>query len=418
MRLFSKKGTEKRGLRYSMSDQQFLERLGLTPQGMSAPALNEATYFTCLRILSDNVSMLPLKTYKYEEEREKLATEHYLYPLLALRPNANMSAVDFWRFIEFQRNHEGHAVVVINRLPNGKVEGLYPVPTGSVQIWVDDIAEFSPGREVWYIVSAADGKQYKLRSDEVLHFKNMTQDGITGMAVRHYLKDLIGSAGSAGRYANQFFGEGLSVGGVLQYTGDLDKEGMLKMKRRFEAMATGIENAGKILPVPLGFNFQTIRSTMVDADFLNINQYHARQIAAAFGIQPHHLNDLSGSKYNAVEVLNDGFYRQTLLPILTNYEQEIAFKLLTTQERDRGMNVKFNVDALLRASLTDRYEAYRIGIAAGFLTPNEARMKENMPSMDGADVLLVNGSYTPIQHAGSAYGLVEQEVDNSTPEEE
>ena len=47
--------------------------------------------------------------------------------------------------------------------------------------------------------------------------------------------------------------------------------------------------------------------------------------------------------------------------------------------------VKLNMDALLRASLKDRYEAYAVGIRNKFVLPNEARAKEDDPPIPGGD---------------------------------
>ena len=49
------------------------------------------------------------------------------------------------------------------------------------------------------------------------------------------------------------------------------------------------------------------------------------------------------------------------------------------------MFVKLNLDALLRASLGDRYASYSAGIAAGFLTINEARRLEDLPPVPWGD---------------------------------
>lgn len=73
--------------------------------------------------------------------------------------------------------------------------------------------------------------------------------------------------------------------------------------------------------------------------------------------------------------------------------------LLSASERSR-MEIEFDFDALLRADAKSRFEAYRIGINTGVMTPNEARAMEHLPSMPGGDQLLVQGAMMPIDQVG------------------
>ncbi|MNT02325.1 Phage portal protein [compost metagenome] len=89
--------------------------------------------------------------------------------------------------------------------------------------------------------------------------------------------------------------------------------------------------------------------------------------------------------------------------MLAGYEQELTYKLFTTRELDAGYYAKFNVDSILRTDLKTRYEAYRTAIQGGFLAPNEARAKEDMPPKPGGDRLYANGSFIPLEQAGQQY---------------
>ena len=392
--------TEQRSL--TLQDIELANMLGIEIEGISSNKMKEATFFACIRILQDSVSKLPLKLYRDLVSGREKATDHYLYSKLRLRPNKLMSASDFWKTVEFQRSYYGHSVVVIESLPNGKVNALHPLDMSRVKIWVDDKAIIGKETDIWYIYND-DKSGLKFRSDEVLHFIGTTRDGLQGMAVKDYLGSTIENMQYSTNHVNNSFKSGLSVGGILQYTGDLSQDSINRMRTKFEEMATGMKNVNRILPVPVGFEFNTIRSTMADQQFLEINQLTIRQICSAFGIKPHQINDLSGAKFNNVQQMNDEFYRDTLQSILTSYEQELTYKLLTEKEIKNGMFFEFNVDAILRSSLKDRYDAYSVGIDKGFLKPNEAREKENLPPVDGGDQLIVNGTYQPLDQVGMAY---------------
>lgn len=401
MKFFSRSKTKQASHRSHHSDAEIAlaKALNIDLEGMNKSKLSEATYFTCIRILTDTLSKLPLKLYKETSEGTQKDAEHYLYKLLKTRPNKNMSASDFWKTVEFQRNHWGNSVVVIETLPNGKVAGLHPLNMAYTTIWIDDKQIIGKDSSIWYVYNH-NGKEYKFRSEEVLHFKAFTPNGLEGVPVRKYLLSTIENLQYGTEYVNSFFSGGLSAKGLLQYTGDIAPEDVRKMKRRFEEMATGMRNVGKIFPVPPGFQFSTLNTTMADAQFLELNSLSIRQIASAFGIKQHMVNDLTGAKFNNVQQQNEEFYRDTLHPIFTMFEQELTYKLLTRDEVEQGYFFQFNVDAILRTTLKERYEAYGIGIDKGFLMPNEARAREDMPFVDGGDFLFVNGGLQKMVDVG------------------
>lgn len=155
--------------------------------------------------------------------------------------------------------------------------------------------------------------------------------------------------------------------------------------------------------MPVGFQYQPISLSMADAQFLENTTLTIRQIANAFGVKMHQLNNLERATHTNIEQQQRQFYADTLQAILTEYEQEMTYKLLMTHELDNGYYCKFNVDSIVRSDIKTRYEAYRVGVQGGFLTANEVRALEEYPPADGGDVLLVNGSQIPAAMAGQQY---------------
>lgn len=218
-----------------------------------------------------------------------------------------------------------------------------------------------------------------------------------------YLKSTLENSASADKFINNFYKQGLQVKGLVQYVGDLNDDAKKIFRENFESMSSGLQNSHRIALMPVGYQFQPISLNMSDAQFLENTELTIRQIATAFGIKMHQLNDLSKATLNNIEQQQQQFYTDTLQATLTMYEQEMTYKLFLDSELDKGFYSKFNVDAILRADIKTRYEAYRTGIQGGFLKPNEARSKEDLPPEVGGDRLLVNGNMLPIDMAGQAY---------------
>ena len=352
--------------------------------------------------MSESVAKLPVKIYQ-DVNGIKKATDHPLYTLIKTRPNPYMTTFNFFNCLEAQKNVYGNSYASIEYDRYGQVKALWPVDSEKVEIWIDDKGLFNTRNKLWYVVNLPNGGKIKLKSDEILHFKGFTLDGISGITPLAYLRTLIENGKSSEEYVNKFFQNGMQTKGIVQYVGDLDQKAEEVFREKFERMSNGLKNAHRISLLPLGYQFQPISLSMADAQFLENTELTIRQIASGFGIKMHQLNDLERSTHSNITEQQRQFYIDTLMAILTMYEQELTYKLLLNSELADGYYCKFNVDAITRADIKTRYEAYRIGVQGGFLQPNEVRAREEMGSAEGGDVLLVNGNMVPITEAGSAY---------------
>ena len=392
-----------------INDRRLLEMLGIEADEINLKgknALKEATVFACIRILADSIGKLPIKVYKNKDGRQSVA-DHYLTPLLKIRPNPWMTARDFFKALEVQRNLYGNSYAWIEFATVGRnagmVTGIYPLDSSKIQIYVDDIGLLLHKGKLWYIYTDNKGIQHRIDSDEMLHFKGLTSDGIIGMTPLERLKSTVENAGAASQYLNNSFKTGLQTKGIIHYVGDLNPEAQRVFREKFEQMASGLKNANRVSLLPIGYQFQPLSLTMADAQFIENTQLTVKQIAAAFGVKNHQLNDLDRATHTNVEHQQREFYVDTLMDILTGYEQELTYKLFTERELKECYYLKFNVNAILRADPKTRYEGYRIAIQSGFLTANEVRALEEMEAKEGGDRLLINGNMMPIEMAGEQY---------------
>lgn len=408
-----------------LNDPRLLEWLGIEPDELNvrgSRALREATVYACIKILAEAVAKLPLKVYRESDKGIEKATSHPLYPLLKSRPNPYMTASDLFRAVETQRNLYGNAYIVpefhASGPQRGQIKWLWPVDYHSVEIWIDNRGLFEPRYKVWYIVRI-QGQEYRLAPDEIVHLKSaITLDGVVGVSPLDYLRWLV-EAGAAGtRHIRDFFKQGLQVRGLIHYTGDLNEDAERKFRERFERMAAGLKNAHRVALLPIGYTFQPLEISMTDAQFMETSQLTIRQIANAFGIKMHQLNDLSRATHTNIEQQQKQFYADTLQSILTQYEQELTYKLFTPTELQRGYYLKFNVDSILRSDLLTRFNAYRVGIQGGVLKPNEARALEDLPPEPGGDRLYVNGAIVPLDTFAAKGGESGEGDDGAEPQQQ
>lgn len=375
--------------------------------GVSSDAMSEATYFACLKILSESLGKLPLKLQQQTDKGGvRKAREHVYFNMLETRPNPYMTATHFWSTVEYNRNHYGNGYVLINGA--GSKTTLWILPSGHVEVYIDDAGLWGSSNSLWYIyTNPKDGSRYKFSNDSVMHFKtSVSLDGITGLAVRDILRTSLTGNLTAQAMLNKLYENGFTAKAVLQYTGSLNDELTKKFVKGIEDFALGNDDTVKsIIPIPLGSTLQPLNIKLADNQFIELKKYSALQVAAAFGIKPNQINDYEKSSYAAAEQQQLAFYVDTLLYILKQYEEEIAYKLLSKEELINGYYSKFNVSVILRADLKTQIQTLKDAVAGGLKTPNEARSMLDDPSCVGGDELMIQSNMIPVKDVGKNFKI-------------
>lgn len=389
-----------------INDPELLKWLNIDPHS-TRKAISEATYFTCLKMLSETMGKMPLKFYQKTGSGRIRAEPNSAAWLLMNRPNTVMTPSVFWTMLEYNCEHFGNAYVWIQTRYERKAKyggnyniiAFWPMQSGSVQVLMDDAGIFGDKGHLYYrYTDPKSGSSYVFREDNVLHFKTWcTIDGVMGKPVREILRETVDGSTEAQAYLTQMYKSGLSVSAVLQYTGDVDKKRRMALQAEYNSLLTGAKNAGKVVAVPVGMQLQPIKMSMAEAQFLELRKYSALQIAAAFGIKPNHLNDYDKSSYSNSEMQQLSFLVDTMLYRLTMYEQEINYKCLTDEEIRKGFFFKFNEKVLLRVDAKTQMETLRVGVNNGLITPNEGREELDRPAKPGGDILMCNGNYIPVE---------------------
>lgn len=382
----------------SLPEETFIKLFGEDIEASNVSgknSLKEVTVYACFKILCENIGKLPIKIYKKNKQ-----IDHYLNTFLKLRPNSFMNAISFKKCMEFNRLLYGNSYAYISYKKNGFIEGIYPIDPNKVTILVDD--KGMTNKKIWYLVNTKDG-QIKVPFDKMIHLKALSSDGIAGISPITYLKNIIENSKASQDYVNKFYKNGMQTKGIIQYVGDLSEDAEKTFRTKFEQMSNGLENAHKVSLLPIGYQYQAISQKLADAQFNEVNNLTIKQITSAFGIKLHQINDLSSSTHTNITEQQKQFYIDTLQPILTDWEQELIFKILRLDEIESNVYIKFNVDSILRADIKTRYESYRIAIQSGFKTPNEVRKLEDDEPLEGGDKLMCNGNFIPVTDVGNQY---------------
>ena len=365
--------------------------------------LTSATYFACMNIRCNALAKIPFKIYQSDEDGVQKVTQHELIPLLKLRPNPYMTTHSFLWATEFQRLEYGNAFWCYT-FKNGRITGLYPLMSSRVEIMIDDESLFGEPNAVYYLYHDPKRGTLVYPSDKIVHFKSFATNGIVGKPMKHYLYDVIAQEKYSQKLVSERYGKGLQDPIIVTYVGDLSSEKKSKIQKRFESMG-GVQNAGKVVPIPSDFDVKTLQTNLVSNQFFEMNGLTTRHIANAFGVKSFQLNDMEKSTYSNITEQNKAFYSDTMQNTFAEYEQEMTYKLLFSFEREKNIFIEANADVMLRTDLLTRMQAYREGVDGGITTIAEVRRRENLKYIEGTDRLIIgNGASIFFDQLGEQYG--------------
>lgn len=356
-------------------------------------ALQLSAVWACVRLLSESVSTLPLRLYERRDDGSRVpATDHPLYRLLTVSPNAEMTPARFILMIVASIALRGNAFVEKKRI-GGRIIALVPLlPQCMV------VKRLDTGRlEYTY---TENGKERVIGEKDLMHIRGFGLDGVCGLMPVSTGRDIFGAAMSADEAASKVFAQGLQASGILSSDAkltDVQREQLRKNLTNF----MGSTNSGKILVAEAGLKYQGITLNPEAAQMLETRNFSIEEICRWFRVPPFMVGhmDKQSSWASSVEGMNLQWLTNGLRPLLENIEQEISRCLL---ENDGRYFAEFSVEGLLRADSAGRSSYYTTGLQNGWMSRNEVRRLENLPPIPGGDVYTVQSNLLPIDQLGQA----------------
>ena len=145
----------------------------------------------------------------------------------------------------------------------------------------------------------------------------------------------------------------------------------------------------------LGLDYKPIAASNQEAQFVESKEVSIRDIARYFGIPLYKLGEgkeaYSSNEQNAIEYVTG-----TLHPIVTQYEEEQTWKLLTDREIGRGLEIRINLMAELRGDTAARGNWYQTVLQNGPFSVNDVRALEDLPDIPGGDEHRASLNYVPL----------------------
>jgi HK97 family phage portal protein len=357
----------------------------------SDSALMNSNVYACASILGGDIGKLPIQIFKKSKGRLMRDDEHPVAQLLGLRPNPYMSAYTFKELMMLHLVGWGNAYAAIDWGPNGRPTALWPLDPSVTDVVLDPVTG-----DLWYITTVPTGEMRKLPWYDVFHLKYPGKSGLKGISPISVLREEIGSQQAAKKFAGAFWANGTASRGIIKVPGQLNKDAKNKLREEWQNLNTGLTNAHKIAILDAGMEYQSISMPLADAQFIEQMKFGVLEVAKVYKIPAHKLNQLDRATFSNIEQQSLDYVKNTLQPIVTQWEQEIDYKLFTPNEQRRYYS-KFNLTSELRGDAASRAAYYKAMWEIGAYSINDIRALEEQDGIgEEGDRHYVPVNYAPI----------------------
>lgn len=343
-------------------------------------ALRNASVNRCVNLISSALGQLPLdlmETDKSGTTQEK-ARDHSVYRILKHRPNNFQTPFIFKRHITRLAMTQGNGFAVPIRTAFGISE---LIPLDSKRMRVEQASDWS----VDYIYSAGKGQAARRwKSGEIFHLMGPSDDGITGMSMTEYARDVLDLSRQSDQSMLSMMKRGARPGGIMKLPSGktLTEEQFARLQDQFNAEYAGAENEGKWIIGEDGLDATQFSASAKEAQSVEFRNQQVEEIARIFGVPRPFLMMDDTSWGSGIEQLGIFFVQYGLAPWFVAWEQAVSMSLLNERERETYY-AKFNERALLRGSMKDQGEYLSKLLGSGgspqVIEQNEARGLIDLP---------------------------------------
>ncbi|TKX29129.1 phage portal protein [Campylobacter aviculae] len=329
--------------------------------------------------ISETIACLPLNLYQKTSDGSKLATNHPLFHLIKIAPNENMTPFTLFEAFMVQMLIYGNGFLYPLRKRNGQIHSIELLEHKDINLFKQN------GK--YYYQAYSNNKSIVLNYDEVVNVPYHTKDGVLGIAPLRKSKNTAELASAIEQHGLSFFKNGSFTSGVISIPTELSDEAYQRLKTSFKENYNQ-KKAYNISILESGATYAQTTSANKDSQFIESKQFQVIEIARLFNIPPHKLGDLSRATFSNIEQQETNYMVQTITPLTTKIEQALNRFLLSKEEWGR-FYFKFNINAILRADSSSRWESYTKALSNGVMSINEVRALEEMNPIDNGNDHLI-----------------------------
>jgi len=326
-------------------------------KAMTIPAVSGAVDF-----ISSSIACMPVRLFKYEDGTVVEQKDDRRCKLLNTDTGDTLDGFQMKKAIveDYLLGKGGYAYIQKSR---NDVTGIFYVE----DIYIVIMKLYHPIFKQFSI--EVEGARYE--PYEFLKILRNTKDGASGIGITVEVSKALETAYQTLLYQLGLVKKGGNKRGFLKSQRKLGQEEIDILKAAWANLYSNNEEA--VVVLNNGLEFQEASNTSVEMQLNESKKAFLDEINSIFHIYP---DDFERT------------FKEAIYPVVKAFETALNRDLLLEKEKDDYF-FTFDVKEIIKASIKERYEAYKTAKETGFLTINEIRKEENLNYVEGLDVVNV-----------------------------
>lgn len=335
---------------------------------LTLPSVNGAVDF-----ISNCVASMPVKLYKYKDGKVEEQEKDDRVKMLNGDTGDTLDAFQMKKAMvaDYLLGKGGYCYIRRNR---NDVTGLFYVEDRYITI----MKVYEPIFKQYQIFVGGFEKGHEKEYGtyqpwQFIKLLRNTKDGASGIGLTVEVSKALETAYQTLLYQLNMVSTGGNKKGFLKTQRKLGQDEIDVLKRAWVKMYTNTNNNENVVVLNNGIDFQEASNSAVETQLNESKKTLQDEINTLFHIYP---NDFERT------------FKEAIYPIIKAFETALNRDLLLEKEKKNHFFV-FDVKEIVRVTITERYQAYKLAKETGFMTLNEIRRAENMEYVEGLDVVNV-----------------------------
>lgn len=317
--------------------------------------LNIPAVARCVNLISETVSMIPIKLYREDitdGKRKTVEIADHRCDLLNEDTKDTLDGAQFKKALVRDYLLNGNAYAYINKQRNS-VKSLHYVDSKNVTI----NQNFDPIFKDYNIL--VHGQTYK--PFEFLKILRATKDGARGSGIVEENGELLKVAYTTLKFEQNLVSTGGNKKGFINAKNRLTKEAIDALKAAWYKFYSN--NDENVIILNEGLTFQEASNTSVEMQLNESKKSMSDSILEIFGVP----TDWSW----------ETFIKTAIMPILATFECALNRDLLLEKEK-KSFYFAFDTKEIIKGDIKTRFEAYKTALESNLMQIDEVRYLENL----------------------------------------
>lgn len=243
-------------------------------------------------------------------------------------------------------------------------------------------------RRYWLTYGA---ERTELAPADVVHFRG---HGLTiaGLSPLETLRQVLAEEYEAGAYRQGYWRNAARMSGIIKRPAGApawSDAARSRFKADFEALYSGSANSGRTAILEEDMEWVPNSFSSRDSEYLAGRKLTREEVARSYHVPLPMVGILDHATFSNIKEQHKNLYQDCLGPIMVQMEEELELQVLPDFADTDGVYLEFNIAEKLKGSFEEQAQALSSAVGRPWLTADEARARQNLPSMGGDAAQLV-----------------------------